>query len=130
MEAAARLYSGQTDEVMQLVGRLVGRPGLAHVVGLVGTLLALPVLGRVEEARAVAEETVTAARAHGNPFWITGALWAFGRAVGDADPIRALDAMHQGLVVARDHRAVVWEAIVCREAAGLEAVHGDPGRAI
>ena len=63
-----------------------------------------PSSGRVDEARAIAEETVTAARAHGNPFWIAGSLDAFGRAFGDADPTRALDAMRQALAVARDHR--------------------------
>ena len=34
----------------------------------------LPEVGRAEEARAIADETVTAARAHGNPFWIAFAL--------------------------------------------------------
>src|SRR5262249_8779893 len=130
MEGAALLLAGRMDELLQVVEGLMDEPGLAHVMGLVGRLLALPVLGRIDEAQAVADETVTAARAHGNPFWIAGALDASGRAFTDADPARALDDMHQALDVARDHRAVIWEAIVTREAAGLEAVHGDPGRAV
>ena len=94
------------DQALDVDAGLVGQPGLAHVVGLVGMVLVLPVVGRVDEAQAVAEEAVTAARAHGNPFWIAGSLDAFGRAFADADPTRALDAMRQALVVTRDHRLV------------------------
>jgi hypothetical protein len=116
--------------MLQVVEGLVGRPGLAHVVGLVGRLLALAVLGRVDEARAVAEATVAAARAHGNPFWIGSSLAALGRVFGDADPARALRAIHEALAVARDHRVVYVEAIASRGAASLEARHGDARRAI
>jgi len=130
LEGAAYLYSGQFDQMLQVVEGLVGRPGLAHVVGLVGRLLALAVLGRVDEARAVAEATVAAARAHGNPFWIGSSLAALGRVFGDADPARALRAIHEALAVARDHRVVYVEAIASRGAASLEARHGDARRAI
>ena len=130
LEGAAYLYSGQIDQMLQVVEGLVGRPGLAHVVGLVGRLLTLPVLGRVDEARAMAEATVAAARAHGNPFWIGSSIAALGRAFGDADPTRALEAMREALTVASDHRVVYIEAIASRDAASLEALHGDPRRAI
>jgi hypothetical protein len=90
----------------------------------------LPFVGRVDEARALAEEAVTVARAHGNPFWIAGSLNAFGRAFAYAQPTRALDAMREALVVTRDHRLVQWEAVVSLGAAGVEAVHGDPGEAL
>ena len=126
----AHVWAGQMDQALGVDAGLVGQPGLAHVAGLVGRVLVLPVVGRVDEAQALAEEAVTAARAHGNPFWIAGSLAAFGRAFADADPTRALDAMRQALVVTHDHRLVLWEAIVSREAAGLEAVHGDPSQAL
>jgi predicted ATPase len=124
-EAAANVYAGQWNQVLDVDAGLVGQPGLAHVVGLVGMTIILPVLGRVPEALALAEEAVTAARAQGNPCWIAASLYAFGRAFADADPTRARDAMREALVVTRDHRLVQWEAIVSREAAALEAVHGD-----
>jgi hypothetical protein len=90
----------------------------------------LPVLGRPEEARAIAEETVTAARAHGNPFYVATALMGHARSFAETDPARALDAMRQALVYSRDHCLVLGETIITREAAGLEAVHGEPGQAL
>ena len=39
---------------------------------------------------AIAEETVAAARAHGNPFLICFALDGYGRAFAQTDPARAL----------------------------------------
>jgi predicted ATPase len=130
LESAAYLYSGQIDQMLQVVDGLVAQPGLAHVVGLVGRLLTWPVLGRLDEARAIADATVTAARAHGNPFWIGSAIAALGRAIGDADPARALEAQHEALAIAREHRVGYVEAIASREAASLEARHGDPRRAL
>ena len=109
---------------------LTAQPGLAHVVGLCGMLYALPLVGRAEEAMAIAEETVAAARAHGNPFWIAFALQGYGRAFTEADPARALDALRQGLAFAREHRVPLWEAIIAAEAAGLEAVHGELEQAL
>jgi predicted ATPase/class 3 adenylate cyclase len=129
-EATANLYAGQFDQALEVDAGLVGHPGLARVAGLVGRVLVLPVVGRVDEALALAEEAVAAARAHGNPFWIAGSLNAFGRAFAYADPTRALDALREALVVTRDHRLVQWEAIVSIDAAGVEAVHGDPGEAL
>jgi predicted ATPase len=129
-EAGTNLYVGQFDQALEVYPGLVGQPGLAHVAGLVGMVLFLPVVGRVDEALALAEEAVAAARAHGNPSWIAASLDAFGRAFAYADPTRALDALREALVVTRDHRLVQWEAIVSQEAAGVEAVHGDPGEAL
>jgi len=100
------------------------------VFGLLEMLTMLPVVGRVEEARAIANETVRVVRAHGNPFLIVGSLSGYGRAFADTEPTRALDAMRQALAESRAHRLVVWEAIVSREVAGIEAVHGDPCRAL
>jgi predicted ATPase len=124
-EALANLYAGQIDQALNVNVGLAAQPGLAHVAGLVGMLINLPPLGRVEEAQAVAEEAVSAARAHGNPYWIAKSLGASGRAFADADPTRALDRMREALVVTRDHRLAYLEAIMYREAAALEAIHGD-----
>ena len=74
---------------------------------------------------AIADDTVAAARAYGNPYWIAWALTGYGRAFAQADPARALDAFRQGLAFAREHRMPHREGIIGREAAGLEAVYGD-----
>ena len=79
---------------------------------------------------AIAEETVAAARAHGNPFLIAFALAGYGRAFTETDPARALDALRQGLAFAREHRLPLWEAIIAEDAAGLEAVHGELEQAL
>jgi predicted ATPase len=128
-EAVANIYAGQFDQALNVHAGLVGQPGLAHVAGLVGMLIDLRALGRFDEAQATAEEAVTAARAHGNPYWIAASLATSGLAFADADPARALDALRQALAVSQDHRVVHWETIVAREAAALEAVHGDLDKA-
>ena len=79
---------------------------------------------------AIAEETVTAARAHGNPFWIAHALLGYGRAFTLSDPARALTILRQGLDYTRQHRLPLLEAAIARYAAPLEAVPGDLDQAL
>jgi predicted ATPase len=129
-EGTALLYAGRMDEALAVYGDFVGQPGSAHVAGLVGMLLLLPVVGRTEEAQAIADETLAAASAHADPYWVAGAHSGYGRAIADIDPARALVAMRQALVHSREHRLAIWEAALSREAAALEAVHGDPGEAL
>ena len=64
----------------------------------------LSVVGRADEARAIAEETLTAALAHGNPFFVAGALSGYGRAFAETEPVRALDAIREALAYSREHR--------------------------
>ncbi len=52
---------------------------------------ALSVLGRTGEARAFAQDAVSAARAHGNPNIIAYALLGYARAHADTDPAHALN---------------------------------------
>jgi hypothetical protein len=129
-KGTALLYSGRMDEALEVYTALAGQSGPAHVWGLVGMALLMPVVGRVDEARELADEAVTAARLHGSPHWTCGALSASGRALADIDPPGALAAIHEALALSRDHRITIWEAALSREAAGLEAVHGDPGAAL
>jgi hypothetical protein len=84
----------------------------------------LPAVGQAAEARALADETLAAARATGNPLWIAYALAGYGRAFADSDPARALDAYREGLDYCRQQRIMQFESVIAREAAGLEALHG------
>ena len=61
----------------------------------------------------------------GSPWLIAHALYAAGRAFIQADPQRALRTLTEALAYARTHRLRAFEAIIAREAAGLEAIHGD-----
>jgi len=124
-EASAHLFAGRMDRWLEICSDLAGQPGLAHVLGLDGLLAGLPAAGRSHEAMAIADETVAAARAHGNPCLINIAMTGYGRAFIHADPVRALSVLREALVYAEEHRLRLGEATVAREAAGLEAVHGD-----
>jgi hypothetical protein len=118
------------DRYMQMCANLTAQPGPAHVLGRCGLLLALPLAGRDEEARAIAEDTLAAARAHANPWCIALALDGLGRAFAPADPARALEVLHDGLAYAQEHRLQLFEAAIALQAASLEALHGDLRQAL
>ena len=128
--AVAIAYAGRVEEGVEIAAGLVGGPGAANALGLMGVLVGLTILGRADEARALADEALTASRAHGNPDLVVNTLIGYARAFADTDPTRALDVLREGVVYSREHRLVFWEAVLGREAGGLEAVHGDPGRAL
>jgi hypothetical protein len=96
-EAEAHLIAGRSDRYIEICANLATQPGPAKVLGQCGLLWALPIVGRAEEARAIAEDTLTAARAHANPFCIATALYGSGRAFAPADPARALRFFRDGL---------------------------------
>jgi hypothetical protein len=48
----------------------------------------------------------------------------------ETDPDRALDTFLEGLAYTREHRLLYFEALIVRDAAGLEAVHGDIDHAL
>jgi hypothetical protein len=73
---------------------------------------------------------LAAARTWGNAFFIAWAHSGCGRTYMESDPVRALNALRVGLGFARETRVVLFEAIILREAAGLEAVHGDLDRGL
>jgi hypothetical protein len=125
MEALAHLLVGRIDRWLEIYTDLATRTGYAHIVGLCGLIWGLAATGRDAEARAIADETLAAARAHGNPFLVAYAFSGCGRAFGGTDPVRALATVREGLVYAREHRQPFFEANIAREAAVLEVVHGD-----
>ena len=53
------------------------------------------------------------------------ALWAYGAAFRDADPVGALDALRRGLVIAQDSGNRTIASILANALALLEAEHGD-----
>ena len=125
LEALAHLFGGRIERRVEISADLSTRSGFARVVGLCGLTWALPAVGREEEAMAIAEETMTAARAYGSPFWIGWALGGYGRAFAQSDPVRALKALREGLDYAESYRLGFWQANLAQDAARLEATHGD-----
>jgi hypothetical protein len=129
-EAQAYLMAGQVDRFMEICANFADQPGPGHILGRCGLLMALTMAGRDEEARAIAEDTVAAARAHCNPYCIAVALYASGRAFAQADSERARRVMGDGLVYAQEHRLSLLVSAIAQEAAGLEAIYGDLGQAL
>ena len=111
-EAQAHLLAGRLDRYLEICAGLEGQPGAGHVLGRCGLLFALSFAGRDEEARAIAEDTLAAARAHANPWCIALALYGFGRAFAPADPARALRLFREGLAYAQAHRLSLFETTI------------------
>jgi predicted ATPase/class 3 adenylate cyclase len=130
MEAHAHSNAGRIDRFWETCAELAVQTGLAHVLGLCGLTMVLPVVGRSGEAIAIADDTMNAARAHGNPVWIAFAHFGNVRAHAESDPQRALNAVREGLAYARQHRHTYFEAALAMESAGLEAAHGDIDQAL
>src|SRR5262249_18712364 len=57
-EATPHLLAGRLDRCMEICANLAAQPGPAHVLGQCGLLLTLPMAGRAEEARVIAEDTL------------------------------------------------------------------------
>jgi tetratricopeptide (TPR) repeat protein len=124
-EANAYRFAGQLDRGVEIAADVANQPGPGRILGLAGLLNYLPVIGRAEKAMAIAEEAVGAARAYGNPFWIAVALSGYGRAYVEADPARALRALREALLFSQEHRLSLIEGGIARDAAVLEAIHGE-----
>ena len=87
---------------------------------------ALTFAGCDEEARSVANGLIEAAEATRNPYALAFALYAYGRAFGDADPAGARDAVLRGLVIAQDSGNRFTESLLANTVSRLEAKHGAP----
>jgi predicted ATPase len=126
----AYLFTGQQDVALAIYTDHAAGVGSAHIQGRIGQTLALGLLGRSDEATALVDDTVSLARAHGNPWLIAHALTAAIRAYSRADPVRALDWFHQALAYSVDHGLPFFEANSAQVAAPIEFFHGDTGRAL
>lgn len=130
LEALGHLFGGRIDRRVEICRAMVERTGLARMLGLCGLTWALPAVGQADEARAIADETLAAAREYASPFWIGWALGGYGRAFAASDPVRALDALREGLAYSAEHRLPFWDANMAQDAARLEASHGDLDEAL
>jgi hypothetical protein len=71
-----------------------------------------------------ADGLIEAAEATGNPHLLGLALWAYGLAFRDADPVGALNALGRGLVIAQDSGNRTYASVLAPFLARLEAEHG------
>lgn len=129
-EANAHYFAGRLDIALEIFTRLTDGTGPAHVCGLCGQAAVLATQERHTEAVAIAEESVEAALALANPYWVVLALHARGLAYRGIDPARAREAFKEGLAYAHEHRAPFFEVLMSITAARLAAVVGRPQEAL
>ncbi|MEA3218838.1 MAG: hypothetical protein QOJ19_4994, partial [Acidimicrobiia bacterium] len=130
IEALCQVYCGDLDRYVELTGMVAERYGKKRGYGLASYVDGLQGSGRVNEALALAEESVTAARDLGNPYWVSYALWIAGQAFAKADAQRALAAWDEGVAFVREHRVQFFEGFLARDAARLHTSDGEPEAAL
>src|SRR5205085_3082063 len=130
VEALASVYCGDLDRYVELTRSVAEQYGSARGYGLASYVDGLQSCGRVEEALALAEESVGAARRLGNPYWVAYALWIAGMAFSKADVRRAFAAWDEGVAFGREHRVQFFEGFLARDAARLHTSDGEPEAAL
>ena len=130
IEALGQVYCGDLDRYVELTGEVAGAYGADAGYGLASYVDGLQSAGRVDEALALTEESVAAARDLGNPYWIAYALWIAGMAFAQADRRRALAAWDEGVAFVREHRVHFFEGFLARDAARLHTSDGEPEAAL
>jgi predicted ATPase len=129
MLGGAYVFIGQSWRWVELCRAEIARRGDPSVNVRACLVFALVFAGCGEEAMVATEGLIEAAEATGNPFLLSFALNAYGIAFGDADPLRALDAFHRGLVIAQNSNIRFNESQLAMHSGRLEALHGDSASA-
>ena len=130
IEALAQVYDGHLDRYVEMAERGRRTPGTAARLGPVLLVDGLQASGRVDEALALTDEAMAAARALGNPYFIAYALLDRGSAHRHTDPDRALALWREGLDYVRQHRVDFFVGFIARDAARLRLVDADPDDAL
>jgi tetratricopeptide (TPR) repeat protein len=117
---------GQPERYVEWCRAQLARGHDTHTLTRASLVAALTIAGTGDEARAAANGLIDAAEATHNPFALAYALWAYGHAYRNADPVRALEALRRGLVIAQDSGNRLIESHVATVLSQLEAEHGDP----
>src|SRR4051794_15406957 len=130
IEALGQVYCGNLDRYVELTGEVAARYGAERGYGLASFVDGLQSAGRAEEALALAEPAVAAARDLGNPYWVSYALWIAGMAFSRSDSRRALAAWDEGVAFGREQGVRFFEGFLARDAARLHTVEGEPEEAL
>ncbi|MFI5041925.1 MAG: LuxR C-terminal-related transcriptional regulator [Acidimicrobiales bacterium] len=130
VEALGHVYCGDLDRYVELTGTVAHTYGSDRGYGLASYVDGLQSCGRIDEALALTEEAVAAARSIGNPYWISYALWIAGMAFSKADVRRAFAAWDEGVAFVREHRVQFFEGFLARDAARLHTSDGEAEAAL
>ncbi len=125
IEALGHVYCGDLDRYVELTSSVAALPGPSRAFGIAAYVDGLQSAGRVEEALALTEEAITAAREVGNPYWIAYALWIVGLTFSKVDAQRALLAWDEGVEFVAEHRVGFFEGFMARDAARLHTSDGE-----
>jgi predicted ATPase/DNA-binding CsgD family transcriptional regulator len=130
VEALGQVYCGDLDRYIELTGEVVRRYGSERGYGLAAYADGLQSAGRIEEALAITEESVTSARRVGNPYWVAYALWIAGMTFSRTNARRALAAWEEGVAYVHEHRIHFFEGFLARDAGRLNTSDGEPDVAL
>ncbi|MGA9677041.1 MAG: AAA family ATPase, partial [Mycobacterium sp.] len=122
----AYINIGQPERWVEWCRSQIARGRDTHAITRECLVDALVIAGCGEEAMAAADGLVDAAEITGNPLALSNALISEGLVFRDADPIRALDALRRGLVIAQDSGNRFIESHSANVLSDLETQHGDP----
>ncbi|MGO9101356.1 MAG: ATP-binding protein, partial [Mycobacterium sp.] len=120
---AVYLVIGQPERLAELCRAQLARRRDTNVLIRGWLVVALSVAGCGGEAMVFADGLIKAAEATGNPSLLAWALWAYGLAFRDADPVGALNALGRGQVSAQDSGNRTQASVLALDLARLEAEH-------
>ena len=129
-EAAAHFFLGRPERWLEICAELADQSGTTAAIGLSAMLMALPVLGRIDEAKAVLDGALEAVRATGNPTLIAYAMIGQARTLKESEPDRAVEVLRHCLDYCRENRLIFVGALTASDAASVEAVQGTPDVAL
>ena len=115
---------GQPERLAELCRAQLARRRDTHVYIRAWRVCALSLAGSGGEARDSADGLTEAAEATGNPGLLALALFAYGVAFRDADPVGALNAVGRGLVIAQDSGNRATASVLANVLAELEVEQG------
>ena len=124
IEALGQVYCGNLDRYVELTREVAALPGPGRAYGIAAYVDGLQSAGRVEEALALTESAVAAARELGNPYWLTYTLWIVGLAHSKSDPLRAIETWDEGLAYLGEHDVRFFEGFLARDAALVHTSDG------
>ena len=123
--ALANVYDGNLGRYVDLASVAAAVPNSARAFALPALVDGLQASGRVDEAFALLDDSVTAAREVGNPFCLAYALWIAGMTLSSTDPARAMSTWDEGLDIMTEHGVDFFEGFLARDAARQHTTDGD-----
>ena len=117
---------GQPERAVEWCRAQLARDRDTHGITADNLVLALMAAGRDDEAMTAARGLADAAEATRNPWALSIALFCEGFAFREAEPGRALRALHRGLAIAQDSGGRYNITIVAAALARMESQYGDP----